>query len=128
MFSLFSDSILRKGLKTRLSFPKQRITSAFTLIELLIVVAIIGTLTAIAVPNFVNAQVRAKVSRARADMRSISTALEAYRINYNSYPCDGDDLPNFNPSDFDTSARLGVLTTPVSYLRNLVHVLKGGLE
>ena len=51
---------------------------AFTLIELLIVVAIIAILAAIAVPNFIEAQIRAKVSRVNADMRAISTALEAY--------------------------------------------------
>jgi prepilin-type N-terminal cleavage/methylation domain-containing protein len=49
---------------------------AFTLIELLIVVAIIAILAAIAVPNFLEAQVRSKVSRSYADMRSIATATE----------------------------------------------------
>lgn len=59
---------------------------AFTLIELLIVVAIIAILAAIAVPNFLEAQVRSKVSRARADMRSYATALEAYVTDHNNYP------------------------------------------
>ncbi|MDK2971586.1 MAG: ral secretion pathway protein [Candidatus Sumerlaeota bacterium] len=59
---------------------------AFTLIELLIVVAIIAILAAIAVPNFLEAQARAKVSRAYADLRSTATALEAYRVDYNRYP------------------------------------------
>ena len=58
----------------------------FTLIELLIVVAIIAILAAIAVPNFLEAQVRAKVSRVRSDLRSIATALEAYFIDNNAYP------------------------------------------
>ncbi len=58
----------------------------FTLIELLIVVAIIGILAAIAVPNFLGAQVRAKVARANADMKSIQTALESFFIDNNSYP------------------------------------------
>ena len=53
----------------------------FTLIELLIVVAIIAILAAIAVPNFLEAQTRAKVSRTKADMRSVATAIEAYRLD-----------------------------------------------
>jgi type II secretion system protein G len=59
---------------------------AFTLIELLIVVAIIAILAAIAVPNFLEAQVRAKVSRAKSDIRNFATALEAYRVDNNLYP------------------------------------------
>jgi prepilin-type N-terminal cleavage/methylation domain-containing protein len=58
----------------------------FTLIELLIVVAIIAILAAIAVPNFLEAQVRSKVSRARSDMRSLATGLESYYIDNNIYP------------------------------------------
>ena len=58
----------------------------FTLIELLIVVAIIAILAAIAVPNFLEAQTRAKVSRAKADMRTEATALETYQIDWGKYP------------------------------------------
>jgi len=58
---------------------------AFTLIELLIVVAIIGILAAIAVPNFMNAQIRAKVAQAVNNMRAVSSALEAYYLDYNTY-------------------------------------------
>jgi len=58
----------------------------FTLIELLIVVAIIGILAAIAVPNFLNAQVRAKVARAESEMRSLQNTLESFFIDNNSYP------------------------------------------
>ncbi len=53
----------------------------FTLIELLIVVAIIGILAAIAVPNFLNAQIKAKVSRSYSDMRSTLTAIEQLRLD-----------------------------------------------
>ena len=58
----------------------------FTLIELLIVVAIIAILAAIAVPNFLEAQVRSKVSRAKSDMRSYATGIESYYVDNNSYP------------------------------------------
>ena len=52
--------------------------NGFTLVELLVVVAIIAILSLIAVPNFLEAQVRAKVSRARSDLRTVATGLEAY--------------------------------------------------
>ena len=60
-------------------------SEGFTLIELLIVVAIIAILAAIAVPNFLEAQTRSKVSRLISDMRTLVTALEAYRVDHNRY-------------------------------------------
>jgi prepilin-type N-terminal cleavage/methylation domain-containing protein len=67
-------------------FPLMRQLRAFTLIELLIVVAIIAILAAIAVPNFLEAQTRAKVSRVRADIRTVATGLESYAVDNNKYP------------------------------------------
>jgi len=64
----------------------------FTLIELLIVVAIIAILAAIAIPNFLDAQIRSKVSRAKTDMRTISIALESYMVDVNMYPGSGEHL------------------------------------
>ncbi|HXH29040.1 MAG TPA: prepilin-type N-terminal cleavage/methylation domain-containing protein [Candidatus Polarisedimenticolia bacterium] len=58
----------------------------FTLIELLIVVAIIGIIAAIAIPNLLNAIDRGKQKRTMADMRSIGTAIESYAVDNNRYP------------------------------------------
>jgi len=100
--------------------PFRRNARAFTLIELLIVIAIILILIAIALPNFLEAQIRAKVTRVRADMRSVHTALEAYYTDYRQYPSDGDDLFASNPIvDFDVHLRLRVLTTPVAHITEL---------
>ena len=60
--------------------------SGFTLIELLIVVAIIGIIAAIAIPNLLNAIDRSKQKRTMADMRSAGTACEEYSIDNNFYP------------------------------------------
>jgi len=63
-----------------------RNSKGFTLIELLIVVAIIGIIAAIAIPNLLNAIDRGKQKRTMADMRSIGTAVESYAVDNNVYP------------------------------------------
>lgn len=92
--------------------------AAFTLIELLIVVAIIAILAAIAVPNFLEAQIRAKVSRTLADMRTYATALESYYTDNNHYPPDSRDMgPDNGGIDFTFWFMPELsLTTPIAYV------------
>lgn len=65
------------------------VTRAFTLIELLIVVAIIAILAAIAVPNLLEAQIRAKTARVKNDLRTVATALEIFAVDNGHYPLVG---------------------------------------
>ncbi|MEW6380181.1 MAG: prepilin-type N-terminal cleavage/methylation domain-containing protein [bacterium] len=57
----------------------------FTLIELMIVVAIIGILSAIAIPNFMTFRLKAKTSEAKANLGSIRTCEEAYKAEQETY-------------------------------------------
>ena len=106
----------------------------FTLIELLIVVAIIAILAAIAVPNFLEAQVRAKVSRVKTDMRSVSIAIESYMIDTNQYPMSwhgtggtinstlelpAQDRETFAVRTLPASNDLQTVTTPQAYMTSL---------
>ena len=69
---------------------KQR--KGFTLIELMIVIAIIIILAAIAIPNYLRMTDRAKRSRVAADCTSVATALEAYQVDWGTYPIETADI------------------------------------
>jgi prepilin-type N-terminal cleavage/methylation domain-containing protein len=109
----------------------------FTLIELLIVVAIIAILAAIAVPNFLEAQTRAKVARVLNDQRTMATAMEAYFIDNGQYIKDSDSSLDLAELGQDaatpfTAAYGGAangalsLTTPIAYLTSLLEDPFGG--
>lgn len=115
----------KTGIPYTVSHTCTRGHRGFTLIELLIVVAIIAILAAIAVPNFLEAQTRAKVSRVRADVRTVATAMETYKIDTNKYPPAADypyaALSGAWPA---TTSRFhsripSWLTTPIAHLSNL---------
>jgi len=77
-------------------------------------VAIIAILAAIAVPNFLEAQVRAKVSRVNNDLRMLATALEAYMVDHNTYPQPCAYL--LRSGDPFRTLAYRALSTPVAYL------------
>jgi len=94
------------------------IPRAFTLIELLIVVAIIAILAAIAVPNFLEAQTRAKVSRVKADMRSMATGVETYALDYNMIPYQNQQSTAVSTSNDPDDRVFERVTSPIAYLNS----------
>ncbi|MEI7634295.1 MAG: prepilin-type N-terminal cleavage/methylation domain-containing protein [bacterium] len=91
--------------------------AAFTLIELLIVVAIIAILAAIAVPNFLEAQTRSKVARTKSDMRTLATGIESYCVDNNVFPVS--DWSSYKYGTGTVGARLYCCTTPIAYITNI---------
>ena len=96
----------------------KRNNNGFTLIELLIVVAIIAILAAIAIPNFLAAQTRAKVADVKSSMRTCAIGLESYYVDQNVYvPTDG--VADWMPPGGNIWEQLYRLTTPIAYITKI---------
>lgn len=88
---------------------------AFTLLELLVVVAILGILAALAIPQYQTAMIRTKLSRAQADMETLHKALYSKAIDNFGVSSPRDSLYAFGPF----CSNYVYLTTPVAYLSGI---------
>ncbi len=83
----------------------------FTLIELMIVVAIIAILAGILVPNFVNARSQAQTAACESNLRQIATALELYYADNQQYPSAA-SFTNVTPALFTSNGVVYLNNTP----------------
>ena len=103
----------------------KRDEKGFTLIELLIVVAIIGILAAIAIPNLITAQRRARYSRAAGDTKTIMTQAMVVTSDYNQTPIAGLGFPN-DPTFLWTQPTSGALPQLPVYMAQVNDVWAAG--
>lgn len=79
-------AMLQRALRRRRSGQRLHQEAGVTLVEMMVVIVIIGLVTAIVVINVLPSQDTARIEKARADIRVIEQALELYRLDYARYP------------------------------------------
>lgn len=87
----------------------------FTLVELLFVVAVLAILAAVAVPHFLEAQTRSKVSAAKANLRVLSGGIEMYFADHTAWPPSRGLVPE-DPYGIYADKQLSRITTPIAYV------------
>jgi type II secretion system protein G len=107
---------LKSGSRRSTTSENGALWKGFTLIELLIVIAIILILISIALPNFLEAQMRAKVAKCKGEIRSITFALDSYFLDFKTYPAESEHDP-YQRTRF--SRGLLWLTSPIKYMSRI---------
>jgi prepilin-type N-terminal cleavage/methylation domain-containing protein len=89
--------------------------SGFTLLELLVVLGVVLILTAIALPNLLQSQVRGQVTMARSHTRAVAQGLDLYWVDHHRFPSSTPRFPS-DPLGIISHHQLSALTSPVGYI------------
>lgn len=105
---------------------QKRKQKGFTLLEVMVVIAILGLLAAMIVPNVIGQSEQAKVKLTRTNMAGIANALDLYKLDNHRYPTTAQglealvkqptDVPNWNPAGYLKDMPEDPWGTPYTYL------------
>lgn len=84
----------------------------FTLVELMIVIVIIGILAAIAIPRFIGAQDRARISAAKSELNAVRQALSLYEMDHSTYPTSATDWADLKSQLVDPNTGQPYISLP----------------